>query len=466
MGKERVRVNILNWDVEAYYDLINGTGFICNEPGQIDIDGEKKKTMNGPQSPRFGSTYGDEHEFIERYRCDCGTFKGKMFNGETCPLCNTKVRFMDVDIKQTAWVPLGKNKIINPYYYNLLVKLIGKKVFPDIVDIKQRVDVNGQVSSVVSDEIENPSSPFVGMGISNFMENFDEVIDYFKVKKKDKADQLEKLKKIKSKVFTSFIPIYTTVLRPQSSTPDTLYYTGIDKEINPLIKLSLDIVDCEDIEKPLILSKIQKRANNMWDYNFSLITSKDGFIRDKLIGGSLNYSARNVIIPDPSLKVNELDMSYQTFRILFSNLIMYYLMKQDHIPLWKAYDRWKRSYVYDNYIYEVMKFIVDKRKPMVLLNRNPTLNYYSMLLMSIRQVKPDDTDYTLSVGLSILGGLNADFDGDILNMFAVMIPELQKLFRKFNPTERMIIDRATGLLNTYFAVSKGQLIDLSHFATL
>ena len=45
---------------------------------------------------------------------------------------------------------------------------------------------------------------------------------------------------------------------------------------------------------------------------------------------------------------------------------------------------------------------------MVLINRNPTLNYYSMLLMRIRNVKPDDSDYTLSVGLSILPGLNAD----------------------------------------------------------
>ena len=59
-----------------------------------------------------------------------------------------------------------------------------------------------------------------------------------------------------------------------------------------------------------------------------------------------------------------------------------------------------------------------------------------------------------------------ELQGDILNMFAVMTPELQRMFRKFNPTERMLIDRATGLLNTYFAVSKGQLIDLYHFATL
>ena len=57
-------------------------------------------------------------------------------------------------------------------------------------------------------------------------------------------------------------------------------------------------------------------------------------------------------------------------------------------------------------------FIVKKDKPMVLINRNPTLNFYSMLLMKIRQVKHDGDDYTLSVGLSILPGLNADFDGD------------------------------------------------------
>lgn len=35
-------------------------------------------------------------------------------------------------------------------------------------------------------------------------------------------------------------------------------------------------------------------------------------------------------------------------------------------------------------------------------------NFYSMLLMKIRNVKRDDDDYTLSVGLSILPGLNAD----------------------------------------------------------
>ena len=36
----------------------------------------------------------------------------------------------------------------------------------------------------------------------------------------------------------------------------------------------------------------------MFEYNFELLNGKEGFIRDKLLGGSLNFSSRNVIIPD------------------------------------------------------------------------------------------------------------------------------------------------------------------------
>ena len=83
-------------------------------------------------------------------------------------------------------------------------------------------------------------------------------------------------------------------------------------------------------------------------------------------------------------------------------------MHINDIPLSKAYDLWKRSYKFDKHVYEVMTYIVQKENPRVLINRNPTLNYYSILLMRIRHIKKDDTDFTMSVPLSILPGLNAD----------------------------------------------------------
>lgn len=87
-----------------------------------------------------------------------------------------------------------------------------------------------------------------------------------------------------------------------------------------------------------------------------------------------------------------------------------------------------------------------------------------MLLLKIRSVKRDFNDYTLSVPLAILPGLNADFDGDVLNIIGLMNAELKYIFRKFNPVERMIMSRDSGLLNDYFSITKGQLIDLLYFA--
>lgn len=86
--------------------------------------------------------------------------------------------------------------------------------------------------------------------------------------------------------------------------------------------------------------------------------------------------------------------------------------------------------------------------------------------MRVRKVKRDITDFTLSVPLSVLPGLNADFDGDILNIIAIMSEELKYAFRKFEPVKRMIISRDTGLLNEYFSIEKSQLIDLHHFCTM
>ena len=50
-----------------------------------------------------------------------------------------------------------------------------------------------------------------------------------------------------------------------------------------------------------------------------------------------------------------------------------------------------------------------------------------------------------------------------MNIILVTLKELKYLFRKFNPIERMIVSKDTGLLNDYFSITKGQLIDLFYF---
>ena len=59
--------------------------------------------------------------------------------------------------------------------------------------------------------------------------------------------------------------------------------------------------------------------------------------------------------------------------------------------------------------------------------------------------------------------VNADFDGDILNIISIPLEELRYAFRKFSPVDRMILSRDSGELNDYFTITKGQLIDLHYF---
>ena len=54
----------------------------------------------------------------------------------------------------------------------------------------------------------------------------------------------------------------------------------------------------------------------------------------------------------------------------------------------------------------------------------------------------------------------------ILNIIGLESRELAYVFRKFNPVKAFIIDRDNGLLNSYFSITKGQLIDLYYFATI
>ena len=406
-----VRAHRLNWDNLYYEDLITRKGFQITEPATVSLDGSKMKSLYGPDSPLYGTNYEDEHAFIERYRCKCGAFTSRQFEGETCPICGTVIEYRDVDMSMTGWVNLDSYKIINPLYYRLLQSAIGGEIFPDIINAKYRVTTDGQKEALnlEEDNIVTPLSPYSGIGIEAFYDDYEEILGYFKITRKNNAAKIDKLLREKGNVFTSHIPIYSTKLRPQSITQDTFYYGSLDKNINVLFSLSENLKNAQDIEKDVIISRIQTKVNNMWDINFNLLSGKEGFIRNKIMGGNLNFTSRNVIIPDPTLGDAEIDLSYQTFRNLHKNKIIYYLMKVEDITLSKALSIWEKSYIFDQKVYDIMEYIRKKEDPRVLINRNPTLNYCSMLLMRIRKIKPDDSDYCLSVPLSILPGLNADW---------------------------------------------------------
>ena len=94
--KNKVKIKRRNWEIDYMQDIISGRGFTIREPATVNVDDISKKSLFGSRSPLYATDYSDEQAFIERHRCKCGEFKGKQFDGETCPLCGTKIEFKDV----------------------------------------------------------------------------------------------------------------------------------------------------------------------------------------------------------------------------------------------------------------------------------------------------------------------------------------------------------------------------------
>lgn len=465
-----VRLVKLNWDEECEKDFIAGRGFEITETA---IKGKEEKSMYGIHSPLFATDWEDEDAFAERYSCKCKELKGRVYEGEICPACKTEVKFRDVDLRIFGWIKLHHHTIINPIFYKMLESIIGKSVFPDIIEIEKEMSRDGHIKSKTS-----KTNPFRGIGLIEFRERIDEILEYYWYKKKHKREMITEVKKDMDKVFTSSIPVYSSVLRPVSFRNETFFFNGIDKKLNVILadsrllnnKNRPGAVKSKSkrarMDEPTILNAIQKNVNELWQLIFSQINQKDGHIKDQILGGRINFSARNVIIPDPHLRADEVRLGYLAFLELFKYEIIAHLSKMNNTTENQAYEEWYKATIhFDAKIYEIMMYLVKKRKPKILINRNPTINYGSMLLMQVVDIKKTyEDDYTMSLPIQILKVLNADFDGDILNIISLKTKKLAKAYdRTYNPRKNMYVSRNDGLFNDDFNLLKDQMIGLYEF---
>ena len=122
-------------------------------------------------------------------------------------------------------------------------------------------------------------------------------------------------------------------------------------------------------------------------------------IKSEILGGMLNWSSRCVIIPDPELKADEIKLNYAAFHELFRFEIIACLVKLGNLTENEAYEQWFKARIqYSPKIYEVMNYILKKRKPKVIINRNPTINYGSLLCVKIKSIKNQfEDDYTIKL---------------------------------------------------------------------
>lgn len=167
------------------------------------------------------------------------------------------------------------------------------------------------------------------------------------------------------------------------------------------------------------------------------LKGKEGRIRGNLMGKRVDYSARTVITPDPSIKINELGVPIN----IAMNLTKPVHVTSDNIEeLQKLVNNGRYKYPGANFVFQTnsssknvspidlryrkhelkleLGNIVERHLvngDYVLLNRQPTLHKQSMMAHRI-VVNPSKKHSTFRLNVFATSPYNADFDGDEMNI--------------------------------------------------
>lgn len=460
-----VYLNKIDIDKKCKKDIKHNKGFyITNE---VDYDEKKKtRTMDGLYSPKFGVDTFSDKSTDNMYHCECGDLVGGVHDGDICPKCGTEVHFVDADLSITGYIPLGDHAVINPSVYLDIEKLIGGKQLKAILKYNEKYDVSGRHVSV-----KTKASPYTGIGFKKFEENFDEIIEFYKKKKKDKIESYNNIIRFRNCVFCHNVSVYSSLLRPYVKDESRMSVFDANKRYS-IILANANIIRKDlpiGIDKSIIIEKnlfeIQEEWNtlfaNMVDQNLS---GKKGLLRGQISAVRINNSARTLVVPGKFLNVNEINIPYVLGCELMRPLLINAIKTMDNKNIRDAnsiIDNAIREF--DEKIWLLMNHILQEstNPPMMMVQRSPSLLQESMRLMRIKMVKADYYDLTTDVPTAILNGMNADFDGDAFAEFIIFDNRLKAVWETVHAPENHFISRHDGKYNGLCKFIKDTIVAIS-----
>ena len=359
----------ISLDKEKELDVNSRGGFIISEPQSIKKD---LKAENGIFSTKFGQGLSDMNPFIDRYSCFCGETKSHINNGLICPHCGQPVKFVGDDYSKFGWIQITKPYyIIHPNLYSAIEYMFGPGQASDkekhsklynIINYAGNVDQDGKevvYKSTIADQ------PFFGIGMIEFYNRFDEIMNFYLHKYPKKIDTYNMIMADRDKVFTQSIPVFTTHLRPFDVRDDSMYFEPINGYYNMMnnlvdkINKSDTVMSNKSKLKNRLLFDIQMEQQKLYDEIIAIMSGKKGRLR-QLIGGRFNFSSRAVIAQDPSLRIDQVKLPYVALAIMLQQKIINILSRTYNIRASEAYDIWYRGVTTPNQrIYDIIMSIIN-----------------------------------------------------------------------------------------------------------
>lgn len=293
------RIESIDLDLEAKIDIATGNGFEISKPKNSNK--KDMKDINGIYSSRFGQKLGDVNPFGDRYSCECGYKTSRINNGIECPMCHTKVKYVDDNFKMFGWIILkDEYHIIHPKFYDSLDYIFGESKYntekkkmkggrrlQNILHYSPEVDQHGFYTECT---FKPEKEPFYGIGMMEFYNRFDEILDYYiklYPKKKDYYDEIMENRKL---VFCHSIPVFTTHLRPADIKDSYMYfeptngmYNMINRHVHKINKNSRRMDKNVKI-KNSELYNVQMTYMKLVNEVMNILTGKRGQLRNLVSG--------------------------------------------------------------------------------------------------------------------------------------------------------------------------------------
>lgn len=266
----------ISLDQARRHDILNGDGFIVTSRKNIKED---VKDPNGIFSVKYGPGLQDVNAFGNRYRCKCGHTTQRFYHGLTCPVCGTKVEYRDENFGMFGYICLkDPYYLIHPNLFNSIAFFIGEREFMNIITPVHKKDEDGHDIPIVPPKDE----PYFGIGMMDFHDRFDEIIEYYRGKRPNKMDYYENIIDDRDKVFTQSVPVFTIHLRPYRIDGDMLHFEGTNAIYKVMTKLASDInmdktkMDRKVKPKNQLLFDFQMKFKELYDELTKILSGKKG----------------------------------------------------------------------------------------------------------------------------------------------------------------------------------------------
>lgn len=469
-----------NWDKKYEYDKLNGNVLLIKNDVALNY-----KTMDGNENSIFSAELGNvintDTAILREFSCKCGMLHGRFYEGEICTECGTPVKeYIGADFDRYGWFDIYPYYLILPAAYEIIIKVVGLKNLKAILDYQTKIDIEGKPRKSEFNE----KNMWENIGILEFKNQFKKIISYYG-SIRNKKEEADFLIANEQNIFVSKIPVMTTFLRPAfiSSDKKMLSYDKINAiYANIVSNLKIIYNNTNRLRSVIlpILYGIQENLRELYTYIISKkLSGKTKLIRSGVLGTRTDFSARLVItsMVNEYSAMDSVEISYKAFLELYKLEIINALLKGYGDPSFIHYTVYEiidyitqmmYSSQLDPMLYKLIKRMItefDGGKGMpIIINRNPTLDLGSIQTMYIRNVVPDGENLTLAIPLTSLKSMNADFDGDVLNVWSIKERCIADAFvYGFNP-RYMTIDRTgDAYFNQSFGLIKDQMTNLFSF---